>query len=307
MSTPNRSALIAAAYKALKEHYQPCQPPPDRSLFEHVMYACCLEDARPEAADEAFARLQETFFDWNEVRVTTIAELAETLAPLPDGAVAAKRLKQVLQHIFETHYSFDIEHLKKQNLGKSVKDLECIRGITPFVTDYVTQHGLGGHAIPLSKSILDVLTVIGVITETEVKRNRVPGLERAIPKAKGIEFASLLHQLAAEFHLSPHSAKLRALLVQIDPEVKERLAKRLAAPEEPSAEEQPECAGQQPETPDSSLPDTGVAAGKRIRREGSPGPGRPKKVRPAPEPEDQAADTAPKSSATKQLSKKKPR
>jgi endonuclease-3 len=85
MSTPNRSALINAAYKLLKEHYQPCQPPADRTLFEHLMYACCLEDARPEAADEAFARLQQTFFDWNEVRVTTVTELAETLSPLPNG------------------------------------------------------------------------------------------------------------------------------------------------------------------------------------------------------------------------------
>ena len=232
MSNPNRTALINTTYKVLQEHYQPFQPPADRTLFEHLLYACCLENARPEAADEAYAKLQQTFYDWNEVRVTTVKELAETMSSLPDGTAAAKRLKHALQHIFETQYSFDIEYLKKQNLGKSIKDLEAIRGVTPFVADYVTQHGLGGHSIPLSNSIIDVLMVVGVVTEVEAKRNRVPGLERAIPKAKGIEFASLLHQLAAEFLLSPHSSKLRALLVQIDPEAKERLAKRLAKAEE---------------------------------------------------------------------------
>jgi endonuclease-3 len=308
MSTPNRSALINAAYKLLKEHYQPCQPPADRTLFEHLMYACCLEDARPEAADEAFARLQQTFFDWNEVRVTTVTELAETLSPLPNGTAAAKRLRPALQHIFETNYSFDIEYMRKQNLGKSVKDIEAIRGVTPFVTDYVTQHGLGGHAIPLSKSIIDVLTVIGVITEIEAKRNRVPGLERAIPKAKGIEFASLLHQLAAEFVLSPHSTKLRALLMQIDPEAKDRLAKRLAKAEETAAATEPRRPAvptARPEASDSAASAKEATGGKRKRKETPPDAGQSKKA------ESPAGDSdpamAPKTSATKQLSKKKPR
>jgi endonuclease III len=304
MSTPNRSSLINTAYKVLKEHYQPCQPAVDRSLFEHLMYACCLEDARPEAADEAFARLQQTFFDWNEVRVTTVAELAETLAPLPDGTAAAKRLRPALQHIFETHYSFDIEHLKKQNLGKAVKEIEAIRGVTPFVTDYVTQHGLGGHAIPLSKTIIDVLTVIGVVTEAEARRNRIPGLERAIPKAKGIEFASLLHQLAADFALSPHSSKLRALLLRIDPHAKERLAQRLAQAEESPAAAADVSAQPSP-TPASAPPANDATTGRRKRKETPSAAGHAAKAEAAADGGDAVAK--PKTSATKQLSKKKPR
>ncbi len=315
MSNPNRSALINTAYKVLQEHYQPCQPPADRTLFEHLLYACCLENARPEAADEAYAKLQQTFYDWNEVRVTTVKELAETMSSLPDGTAAAKRLKQALQHIFETQYSFDIEYLRKQNLGKSVKDLEAIRGVTPFVADYVTQHGLGGHAIPLSHSIIDVLMVVGVVTEAEAKRNRVPGLERAIPKAKGIEFASLLHQLAAEFLLSPHSSKLRALLVQIDPEAKGRLANRLAKAEEtpPPPPQLPEAGTKRatsrtarPAAPDSAPPGAEAAAPKRKRAQTPEEAGRAKTKAESPSAETPAA-TASKSSATKQLSKKKPR
>jgi endonuclease-3 len=307
MSNPNRSELINTTYKVLKEHYQPWQPPADRTLFEHLLYACCLENARPEAADEAFAKLQQTFYDWNEVRVTTVKELAETMSSLPDGAAAAKRLKQALQHIFETHYSFDIESLKKQNLGKAVKDIEAIRGVTPFVTDYVTQHGLGGHAIPLSQSIIDVLMILGVVTEAEAKRNSVPGLERAIPKAKGIEFASLLHQLAAEFLLSPASSKLRALLLQIAPDAKERWAKRSAKPAEtPPPEPETKRAssrGARPAALESAPP---AATPKRKRTQTPEETGRAKAKAESP-PDETSAAAAAKTSATKQLSKKKPR
>ena len=312
MTTFNRSALINTTYQVLLTHYQPLQPPADRSLFEHLMYACCLEDARPEAADEAFAKLQQTFFDWNEVRVTTIRELSETMSSLPHPEAAATRLKRALQHIFETHYSFDIESLKKQNLGKAIKDLQGIRGVTPFIVDYVTQHGLGGHAIPLSASIIDLLTVLGIVTETEARRNRIPGLERAVPKAKGVEFASLLHQFAADFALAPGSAKLRPILLQIDPQVKDRLAKRLAKPAEapppePSAERRrskPRDA--EPAAAGGGQPDKAEAPSKRRRRDAQDdATGSTEKEAAA----DQTAqaDAAPKPSATKQLSKKKPR
>ena len=311
MSTFNRSALINTAYEVLKQHYQPLLPPADRSLFEHLLYACCLEDARPEAADEAFARLQQTFFDWNEVRVTTIRELSETMSSLPAPTAAATKLKRVLQHIFETHYSFDIESLKKQNLGKAVKDLEGIRGITHFVVDYVTQHGLGGHAIPLSASIVDLLTVLGIVTENEARRNRIPGLERAVPKAKGMEFASLLHQFSADFALSPNSPKLRPILLQIDPEVKDRLAKRLARPEAA-----PPPPPDQPRRPKSRTAASTAAGGEQAGKEDTPAKRKRREAQaeagsapagdagadPAAQP-----DALSKPSATKQLSKKKPR
>ena len=66
----------------------------DRSVLEHLMFACCLEDAGYEAAEEAFAALEHTFFDWNEVRVTSLSELSEVMARLPDPRVAGNRIKR---------------------------------------------------------------------------------------------------------------------------------------------------------------------------------------------------------------------
>ena len=43
--------------------------------LEHLLYGCLLETARYDAADEAFAKLKELYFDWNEIRVTTVTEV----------------------------------------------------------------------------------------------------------------------------------------------------------------------------------------------------------------------------------------
>lgn len=233
--TTNRTAAIAKVYKVLKKHYKPAAPPADRSVLEHLLYACLLENARYDAADEAFARLKELYFDWNEIRVTTVTELAEGMTSIPDAAGAAQRVKQALQSVFETGYSFDLEGLKKQNIGKSEKDLEKINGSTPFVRAYVTQNGLEGHSIPASRGAVEVLYAMGIINDAEADKGVVPGLERAIPKNKGVEFGSLLQQIGADYHASPGSSKLKSILAEVDPNYKERLTKRQARLEEEAA------------------------------------------------------------------------
>jgi len=57
----------------------------------------------------------------------------------------------------------------------------------------------------------------------------VPGLERAVSKATGIEFGSMLHQLGADFAANRYAPGVREILLQIDPDCKDRLPKRRAA------------------------------------------------------------------------------
>jgi hypothetical protein len=233
--TTNRTAIISKLYKVLKKHYKPIVPPANRPAMEHLLYGCLLENSRHEAADEAFAKLKELYFDWNEIRVTTVTELAEGMGGIPDASGAAQRVKRSLQSIFEGSYSFEMETLKKQNLGKAEKDLEKINGATPFVRAYVTQNALGGHSIPISKGAIDLLYAVGAINDSEADKGIVPGLERAIPKNKGVEFGSLLQQLAADLVASPGSSKVKGILGEVDSGFKERLAARHARVEAQAA------------------------------------------------------------------------
>lgn len=226
MSASNRAAIINKLSKVLKKHFQPVKPPSDRTVLEHLLYACCLENADFEQADEAFARLQESYFDWNEVRVTTVAELTESMGCLPDPAAAAMRLKSALHAVFEGQYSFDLDFLRKENLGKAVSRLEGYKGVTPFVVAYVSQNGLNGHAIPIDAAAISLASVIDLITEKEAEKGVVPGLERAIPKTKGVEFASLFHKLAVEYHNGPFKPEVRKIVLEIDPDAKDRFPKR---------------------------------------------------------------------------------
>ena len=226
MSTSNRAGLITKIFKVLNKCYKPAISRQDRSLLEHVLYGCCLENSTAEAVDEVFARLEQNYFDWNEIRVTSIAELSLSMASLSDPTEAARRLKGALHGIFETHYAFDIDALRKQNLGAAVKEFQQLGKLTKFGLAYVTQHGLSGHTIPINRTSLQLLVWLGLISEAEAAAYRVPGLERTISKKQGPDFGSLLHQLAVDFAASPFSPRVRNILVEIAPEVKDRLPKR---------------------------------------------------------------------------------
>lgn len=237
MSAVNRSTLLKKLQRVLKKQYQPYKPNPDRSVLEHLLFAACVEDSHVERAEEAYAAVMDAFFDFNEIRVTTIGELAEVLRMLPDPAAAAWRLRRTLQSVFEANYSFDVENLRKQNLGKAIKLLENYVGVTPFMVSYVTQVALDGHAIPVDGGIVGVMVVLGLVNEKQAKTFKVPGLDRAVSKSKGLEFASLLHQLGADFIQNRYAPNLHKLLLDVDPDARDRLPKRSRKKAEPKKAE----------------------------------------------------------------------
>jgi hypothetical protein len=242
MATPNRAALIGRTLKVLRKHFKPVAPPKERPLFEHLLFACLLEDSPHESAEQTFTALKQDYFGWNEVRVSTIRELTDALKPLVNPADSAARLKQTLHSVFESVYEFDIETMKKQNIGQAAKTLQKYNGTTPFAVAYVTQHALGGHAIPLNRGALITLHAVGVISDDELAKSTVPGLERAVPKNKGVEVASLLHQLGVEVGKNPYGQAARKLILEIDPHCKDRLPKRptVKPPEPPPPPPKPE-------------------------------------------------------------------
>lgn len=313
MTTPNRAAIFSKVYKVLKKHYKPLTPPSDRPALEHLLYACVLENSRYDAADEAFAKLKELYFDWNEIRVTTVTELAEGMAGLSDASGSAQRVKRSLQSIFESGYTFDIDALKKQNLGKAEKDLEKVNGSSPFVRAYVTQHALGGHSIPVSKGAIDALYAVGAISDAEADKGIVPGLERAIPKNKGVEFASLLQQLASDLVASPGSSKVKSVLSEIDSSFKDRLGARHARLEAQAVAD----AAAAKEARDKARAEARAAAAaaeekqKQKGKDGKKGKDKEKDKEQAkgkpPAPPAKKADDDARRSAGKTLTKKKPR
>jgi endonuclease-3 len=236
MATPNRAALITKMHRTLRKLGKAPPHPADRSVLEHLLFACLLENAHYDTAQSVLGKFHQTFFDLNEIRVSSARELTELGQALPDPQAAVARFKRVLQTVFESSYSYDLEGLRKLNLSLADKQLRKLDGVTPFAVAYVTQTALGGHAIPLDAAALQVLYVLGLAPTPDTPPDEIPGLTRAIPKSKGFEFSYLLHELAADFWANPFSTNARNVLLAIAPDAKDRFPKR---PAKKPAEEPP--------------------------------------------------------------------
>jgi hypothetical protein len=100
---------------------------------------------------------------------------------------------------------------------------------------YVTQHAFGGHTIPVSDSIMHILLMTGIVTSAEAEKHQTPGLERAIPKSKGLEFSSTLHLMAAEYRMAPSGKNIKAILKEAGgQEIKMPTPKPPPAPPKPA-------------------------------------------------------------------------
>jgi endonuclease-3 len=229
MAASNRATLIGKLHTALKKKYEVPPAQPARPLLEHLLYACLLEDCPADLADEGLAKCEQDYFDWNEVRVTTATELSQVLSRLPDPIKAATRLKNNLQSVFEEFYTFDLDHMKKENMGKAISKFQKMPSMTPFVLNYTVQHGLGGHAIPVDYSAMVILLSTGIASQAEAQSGKVPGIERAIPKSKGIEFSALLHQAAVALNKDTKDKTARATMDAVDKSSSKRLDEWIAA------------------------------------------------------------------------------
>lgn len=235
MSSTNRADVLKRLYTELKRKFTPTVPV-ERTVLEHFIYATCLEDATYEAANAAFNALVSTMSGWNEVRVSSVAELAELMPQLPDPRVTGDRIRKILHAVFEEKYSFDIDDIRKKNLKEAYEKLESIPGGTPFSINYTAQVALGRHGIPVGNGEKRVLYVLGIIKLEDVDEREVAGLNRAIAKSQGLEFASLLHQLAAAFVVNPEARKIISFLHAFAPDFRSRMPRRREARVENSME-----------------------------------------------------------------------
>jgi endonuclease-3 len=196
----NKQQQLAHLQTVLKKK-TPAPPPPaaDRPVLEEVLYAILREGATPEQADAAFVKLKEAFFDLNEIRVSSVPEVADAVHGLPDAGAKGQRIVEMLQEVFEELYSFDLGDIAKKGVKQAAKQLARYKsGVTDFVVAWVTQRSLGGHAVPLDHPALRVLQRLHVLdAEADELESARGTLEHFIPKAGGPEFTDRLAVFAA--------------------------------------------------------------------------------------------------------------
>ncbi len=199
MATPSiTKQKTLARLLGLPKRQLEASEPESRPVLEQLLYAVCRENASRAQADRAFKNLQTTFFDWNEIRVSSAREVEEALEPLTDAEMRAARIIALLQEVFESTYAFDLESLHKKGLKQAQKQLERYQGSNPYIVASTLQIGLQGHALPLDDGMQRTLRRLELLDGELTDETVQASFEHLIPKAKGPIFCELVSGLTRQ-------------------------------------------------------------------------------------------------------------
>jgi endonuclease-3 len=199
LTTANKQRILTRLLGLSKRQLEVIEPEP-RPILEQLLYAVCREGASRRQADRAFKELQTAFYDWNEVRVSAAREIEEALGDLPDAETKAIRIITILQEVFESTYSFDLEGLHKKGVKQAEKQLERYQGVNRYVLDSTVQLGLGGHAVPVDPPMQRALQRLDMLDgEVPAEGEEPTGLAHLVPKARAPMFGELVSALAHQY------------------------------------------------------------------------------------------------------------
>jgi endonuclease III len=191
------SQVFAVLGKSAKLQETESEP---RPLLEEFIYALLREGATAASADQALQALKTAFFDWNEIRVSAVQEIAEVIGKyLKAPESRSQRIIDFLQEVFESNFSFDLDPLAKKGLKAAAKSLSGYKASTDYAVAWVMQRNLGGHAVPVDGASRRALVRLGMIDENDVAESVRNALEHQVPKAKNGLFVDLMSWLTKEY------------------------------------------------------------------------------------------------------------
>ncbi len=131
-------------------------PPVDQDPFAVMVKAILAADA-PKQAAKAFDTLEKEYVDLNELRVSPVKEIADTLGrDFPHARRKAEEITSVMNAIFTSRNNLKLDYVEKmpkRDLRRHLHEL----GLTPFAAAVMMMQIFGGHAIPVDQGLVDCL------------------------------------------------------------------------------------------------------------------------------------------------------
>ena len=189
------SQKVYKLYRSLKRKHPKAKKVIYDEPVEALIYAIISERMSEKAAHSAMKRFTDYFFDWNDLRVSRPEEIVELLCG--DTAVArdiALALTGILGAVFEKYNLVSLKALRKIGKRPARQTLEKMNGLSRFVVSYCMLTSLQGHAIPLTKKMIDYLKSEQLIHPDSDEQQIEGFLARQISAENAYEFYTLLRR-----------------------------------------------------------------------------------------------------------------
>lgn len=163
--------------------------------LDAIVYAIISAELSEKATESAIKRFSDYFFNLNELRVSRTEEIVEILGEdTPVTSTIASTITTVLMAVFNQYHKVSLQTLRKLGKRPARQILEKFEGTDRFIVDYCMLTSLQGHAIPLTKAMVEYLKSKELVY-LEADAQQIAGfLAKQISAKNGYEFYALLRK-----------------------------------------------------------------------------------------------------------------
>lgn len=186
---------IAKLYRSLKQKHAKVKKREFDDPAKAIVYAIVSENMRKSAAKSVFKKMGAHFVDSNDLRVSRTEEIYDVIdIANGDSEKIVSNLTEFLGAIFIKYDTVNLKELKEIGKRQARKDLEGLGMLSRFVICYCFLTSLGGHAIPLTKKMIEYLKDSELV-HPDASDDDIEGfLERQISAANAYEFYTLVRE-----------------------------------------------------------------------------------------------------------------
>jgi endonuclease III len=189
------SKKVQKLYRSLKRKFPAVHKVTYDEPVDALVYAIISAELNESAAQSAIKRLADYFVDWNDLRISRAEEIVEVLGPEASAARnIASALTTALRAVFSKYNMVSLKALSKMSKRPARAVLEKIEGVNRFVVDFCMLTSLHGHAIPLTKKMIEYLRSNELVHAGADEREIEGFLARQISAENAYVFYSLLRR-----------------------------------------------------------------------------------------------------------------
>lgn len=203
------SRKVQKLYRSLKRKYGRVQDVTYDEPVEALVCAIVSENITEKAARSAMRRFADYFIDLNDLRVSRPDEIVEVLgSDTPVTRDIALALSRALSAVFDKYNTVSLKAMKRIGKRPAKQALEKMNGVSPFVLNYCMVTSLEGHAIPLTRKMMDYLRSEELVHPGADEEEIEGFLARQISAESGYEFYALLRRASESYKPKRKTARI---------------------------------------------------------------------------------------------------
>lgn len=196
---------LKKAYAKLRQTVgSPVVPDPDQPL-RRLAVATLGVGSSDQEAERALDRALTTLVDWNEMRVSSAAELNRATGNcIPQGVERCQNLIDALQSVFDRENELSLNRLRTVGRREARHYLAGLQGVDEYAAASVILWSLGGHAIPVNDRLLHSLREADLVNPDADRAEVQAFLERHVGATEAKRFCLIMQTFATS---KPSSTK----------------------------------------------------------------------------------------------------